>query len=53
MSVMLKGVNGVINGVNSMIGGFFVGLDILFGVMEGYLSVFSVLGGNVKMIVEK
>ncbi|GAA7086929.1 sodium:calcium antiporter [Helicobacter pylori] len=53
MSAMLKGANGVINGVNSMTGGFFAGSDILLGVMEGYSSALSALGGNVKMIVEK
>ncbi|GAA8119418.1 cag pathogenicity island type IV secretion system translocation protein CagI [Helicobacter pylori] len=53
MSAMLKGANGVINGVNSMTGGFFTGSDILLGVMEGYSSALSALGGNVKMIVEK
>ncbi|WQV33320.1 cag pathogenicity island type IV secretion system translocation protein CagI [Helicobacter pylori] len=53
MSAMLKGANGVINGVNGMTGGFFAGSDILLGVMEGYSSALSALGGNVKMIVEK
>lgn len=53
MSAMLKGANGVINGVNSMTGGFFAGSDILLGVMEGYSSALSALGGNVKTIVEK
>ncbi|GAA6776361.1 cag pathogenicity island type IV secretion system translocation protein CagI [Helicobacter pylori] len=53
MSAMLKGANGVINGVNSMTGGFFAGSDILLGVMEGYSSALSALGGNVNMIVEK
>ncbi len=53
MSAMLKGANGVINGVNSMTGGFFAGSDILLGIMEGYSSALSALGGNVKMIVEK
>ncbi|WP_231211910.1 cag pathogenicity island type IV secretion system translocation protein CagI [Helicobacter pylori] len=53
MSAMLKGANGVINGVNSMTGGVFAGSDILLGVMEGYSSALSALGGNVKMIVEK
>lgn len=50
---MLKGANGVINGVNSMTGGFFAGSDILLGIMEGYSSALSALGGNVNMIVEK
>ncbi len=53
ISAMLKGANGVINGVNSMTGGFFAGSDILLGVMEGYSSALSALGGNVNMIVEK
>ncbi|WQT61338.1 cag pathogenicity island type IV secretion system translocation protein CagI [Helicobacter pylori] len=53
MSAMLKGANGVINGVNGMTGGFFAGSDILLGVMEGYSSALSALGGNVKIIVEK
>ncbi|GAA8154227.1 cag pathogenicity island type IV secretion system translocation protein CagI [Helicobacter pylori] len=53
MSAMLKGANGVINGVNSMTGGFFAGSDILLGIMEGYSSALSALGGNVKIIVEK
>nr|ABO28617.1 Cag19 [Helicobacter pylori 908] len=53
MSAMLKGANGVINGVNGMTGGFFAGSDILLGIMEGYSSALSALGGNVKMIVEK
>ncbi|MGN8470647.1 cag pathogenicity island type IV secretion system translocation protein CagI [Helicobacter pylori] len=53
MSAMLKGANGVINGVNGMTGGFFAGSDILLGVMQGYSSALSALGGNVKMIVEK
>ncbi len=53
MSAMLKGANGVINGVNGMTGGFFAGSDILLGVMEGYSSALSALGGNVKVIVEK
>ncbi|WP_187903077.1 cag pathogenicity island type IV secretion system translocation protein CagI [Helicobacter pylori] len=53
MSAMLKGANGVINGVSGMTGGFFAGSDILLGVMEGYSSALSALGGNVKIIVEK
>ncbi|GAA8805051.1 cag pathogenicity island type IV secretion system translocation protein CagI [Helicobacter pylori] len=53
ISAMLKGANGVINGVNSMTGGFFAGSDILLGIMEGYSSALSALGGNVNMIVEK
>ncbi|QQW93734.1 cag pathogenicity island type IV secretion system translocation protein CagI [Helicobacter pylori] len=53
MSAMLKGANGVINGVNGMTGGFFAGSDILLGIMQGYSSALSALGGNVKMIVEK
>nr|ABO28665.1 Cag19 [Helicobacter pylori] len=53
MSAMLKGANGAINGVNGMTGGFFAGSDILLGIMEGYSSALSALGGNVKMIVEK
>ncbi len=53
MSAMLKGANGVINGVNGMTGGFFAGSDILLSVMEGYSSALSALGENVKIIVEK